>query len=208
MNIMMSRQEAAQMGLSPISGRQVSPGREAVEGLRIRSLARHDAERVFRFNFDLYQERKRFNNFFHARTEPTPTSSAELVDGLVERIGARQAVAVVAAAERRMVGLAFAERLRVGGYHDPFISFYVAEGFRGRRVGSAMMDELIQRSKGVFDVLMLSVRAENARAREFYSKFGFKEAGSSPSGKHIRMALRLMLRLEPEEIRQRQCGPL
>jgi ribosomal-protein-alanine N-acetyltransferase len=78
---------------------------------------------------------------------------------------------------------------QVIGYVGCWISFEeaqitnvaVAPAYRGRRVGTEMMAELIRRvkEKGV-TALTLEVRPSNAPALALYKNYGFKEAGRRP----------------------------
>jgi GNAT superfamily N-acetyltransferase len=85
---------------------------------------------------------------------------------------AREEEIYVALENGRLVGLA--------GYYPPmrFIhSLYVAE--RGRGIGKALLDRLVERAGGA---ISLKVQAKNRRAQDFYAREGFTavERGRDP----------------------------
>jgi ribosomal protein S18 acetylase RimI-like enzyme len=190
MQAFVSRQEMALTGFAPM----LRVG--SLNDVRIRPLVHEDFEKVFRFRRALYEERKRVNNFFNERDEPYEFSTAKLVKGLVERSHTRRAVASVAEAAGEIVGMASVERFRATYSHDPYLTIYVAEGWRNIGVGPKLMRKLIEGSTGVFEVLKLNVSPHNEHARRLYDKLGFREIGPSATGKHIIMALGLPLVIE------------
>ena len=93
------------------------------------------------------------------------------------------------AANENTLYLLALDHAQVIGYVGCWISFEeaqitnvaVAPAYRGRRVGTEMMAELIRRvkEKGV-TALTLEVRPSNAPALTLYKNYGFKEAGRRP----------------------------
>lgn len=58
----------------------------------------------------------------------------------------------------------------------------VLDGWRGRGLGSRLMQAALQASKDRWDQLQLSVFASNTVAQALYRKFGFIERGRWPKG--------------------------
>lgn len=89
---------------------------------------------------------------------------------------------IVAVAERRMIGQLHLDETRFG-YCE--IGMAVARDWRGRGVGSALVEAAIARARerGLHK-LSLAVWPHNAAAIALYRKYGFVEEGLRP--KHIR----------------------
>jgi len=64
--------------------------------------------------------------------------------------------------------------------HVGVLGILVERDHRGRGVGRALLEEAIARSRGRFELLRLSVNADNPRARRLYERFGFRKVGSIP----------------------------
>ncbi|MEP6715354.1 MAG: GNAT family N-acetyltransferase [Terriglobia bacterium] len=71
------------------------------------------------------------------------------------------------------------ERRRHKGH---IYGFYVSELHRGRRVGTALMQELLRRAAEdpTIEQLLLAVTVEQAAAQALYRKFGFEIWGTEP----------------------------
>ena len=92
------------------------------------------------------------------------------------------AIGLVAESEGEIVG--FCEVNRVRPPRCEFGSFgrtlSVRKQSRGRGVGSALLKEMIERSRGKFEFLELEVFAGNPAAKHIYEKNGFKAYGLRP----------------------------
>jgi ribosomal protein S18 acetylase RimI-like enzyme len=58
----------------------------------------------------------------------------------------------------------------------------VGRPWRGRGIGRALLRAAIDRSRGRFELVELSVFATNTRARKLYESVGFRSWGVLPKG--------------------------
>jgi RimJ/RimL family protein N-acetyltransferase len=72
---------------------------------------------------------------------------------------------------------------------------YVKEAARGTGLAKAMIDAVVDHARGKVEQIVLSVVADNERARKFYGKMGFEAYGME------RRALRIGERYYDEEFR-------
>ena len=68
------------------------------------------------------------------------------------------------------------------GGHVAVLGIVVAEAHRGRGIGEALMRHAIERCRGKFEVIRLTVFSVNERARRLYRRVGFVETGHQPRG--------------------------
>ncbi|HEY1708354.1 MAG TPA: GNAT family N-acetyltransferase [Rhizomicrobium sp.] len=59
-------------------------------------------------------------------------------------------------------------------------SMYVRDAFKGKGVGDALLQALLEHAVTCVEQVALTVTAENARAIRFYERFGFREYGRIP----------------------------
>jgi RimJ/RimL family protein N-acetyltransferase len=64
--------------------------------------------------------------------------------------------------------------------HVGVLGILVAHPFRGRGVGRALLLDALQRARGRFEIVRLSVFADNTRAKELYRRVGFAPYGRLP----------------------------
>lgn len=111
------------------------------------------------------------------RTEPQPASDWEAE---IAAYGDRYPW-LVAEFEGEVVGLAYAKPWNARQAYDwtAEATVYVAEGQRGRRVGSTLYRELLERlgAQGFWSVMAL-VTSPNAGSEALHASFGFKLVGT------------------------------
>jgi RimJ/RimL family protein N-acetyltransferase len=64
--------------------------------------------------------------------------------------------------------------------HVGVLGILVDERYRGRGVGTALLDHSLQRAREKFDLVRLAVFSENDGARRLYARFGFVVCGRFP----------------------------
>ena len=79
----------------------------------------------------------------------------------------------------KVVGNAIVERNRVSRYnHRAEISITVLKDFWGRGIGSQLMEMMIEFAQTIgIEILYLEARADNQRAVNLYTKYGFEAIG-------------------------------
>lgn len=92
------------------------------------------------------------------------------------------AIVLVAEVDSHAVGLCEVARQRPGSdvSHRGVLGISVSKDHRGKGVGTALMSEMLQRCKGKFEIVELTVLTANDAARKLYGKFGFKVSGAVP----------------------------
>jgi ribosomal protein S18 acetylase RimI-like enzyme len=64
--------------------------------------------------------------------------------------------------------------------HVGTLAVAVLPEWRGRGVGSGLLDHSLRAAEGMFETVLLNVIAVNERALRLYRKFGFGECGRTP----------------------------
>lgn len=64
--------------------------------------------------------------------------------------------------------------------HVGTLAMAVLPEWRGRGVGTMLLEHALQASEGKFEIVVLDVIAVNDRALRLYRKFGFEECGVTP----------------------------
>jgi RimJ/RimL family protein N-acetyltransferase len=117
---------------------------------------------------------------------PKRPTIGEEADWFVRLFKAAQdgsSVAVVAEEGGRTIGLCSVlpagnlENQHIGG-----LGVLVARDYRGIGVGKALMREALERCRGKFEVVTLSVFQTNSSARKLYESLGFRAWGTLPKG--------------------------
>lgn len=92
------------------------------------------------------------------------------------------AIGLVAEEEDQIIGFCEVIRKRDNSpvAHRGDLGLSVKKEYRGRGVGSKLLEETIRRCKNKFEILELDVYVGNERARCLYKKFGFKSCGILP----------------------------
>ncbi len=154
----------------------------------IRPLRWDDFESIVRNYAELYAERERNPTLGMTLTGAPPTLPEEVTwfAGLYRATLEGRAIAVVAEEDGRAVGIC---TIASQGRDDPtsetahlgVLGILVAEPYRDRGLGRAMMEAAIERARGRFEIVRLIVFASNARARHLYASLGFETVGRLPA---------------------------
>jgi len=115
---------------------------------------------------------------------PSWGEEAEWFAGLYRRVLEGSTVAAVAVEEGRVVGLCTADRRKPAREteHIGVVGLLVAQPWRGRGIGKSLLGRVIERSRGKFEILELSVFHSNTKARGLYQSLGFRPWGLFPGG--------------------------
>lgn len=152
---------------------------------RVRPLRRGDVKQIIANYYLRYDEAKRNPDLGLSMQEGKPTMKSELkwAQRLLRDIRQRNAIATVATVGEKIVGMAdirtetIMERQHVGS-----VGIAINEGYRSNGIGTALMKDLIKRSKGRFEILILDVMSINKAAIGLYKKLGFRVYGTLPKG--------------------------
>jgi RimJ/RimL family protein N-acetyltransferase len=100
---------------------------------------------------------------------PVPQSDIDYYISTIEKEENRDK-SLVAVKDGKIIGVVFYETLENG---NSDIGIFVDEKFRGKGVGTKLLDELIKRTTNTLEV---TIFAKN-KSRQLYKKFGFTEVG-------------------------------
>lgn len=94
------------------------------------------------------------------------------------------AITSIAELDHRAVGNCtvgrIAARADAENGHVGDLGILVRREYRGRGVGRALLRDALARCHSVFEIVRLSVFANNVRAKKLYTEFGFREIGRLP----------------------------
>ncbi|HEV2429753.1 MAG TPA: GNAT family N-acetyltransferase [Thermoplasmata archaeon] len=152
----------------------------------VRDLAWGDFPDVVENYLKLYEEVKSHPDLgiILLPAPPSLGEEAEWFARLYRRVLEGATVAVVAEEEGHAVGLCTVDRRgpHRESQHLGVLGILVASGWRGRGIGRALLRSAIDRSRGSFDLIELSVFRSNDRARALYESVGFRSWGILPKG--------------------------
>jgi len=136
--------------------------------------------------YRLYDERRRGEpigiTLFHER--PSRADEVGWFTELYRRVLTGDAVVVVAERGGHAVGSCVVSRLAAQADaengHVGSLGLLVHQAHRGQGVGTALMRAALEKCRGVFEIVRLSVFATNVRAKKLYTSLGFHEIGRVP----------------------------
>lgn len=157
----------------------------AAEKIIVREVNSSDFYRITQHYSEFYDEIKEDASFGLDFPNKKPSLLDEMVV-FVEDLKAcaeGNAIGLIAENDGVVAGYCFVGRRRpkTPVSHRGGVYLSVKKEFRGKRVGTMLLKEMIQRCKGNFEILELEVFAGNQPARHLYEKFGFKTYGSRPN---------------------------
>lgn len=152
--------------------------------MEIRAVQWADFPSFVEFYYSRYEE-VRTNPDLYLWTQPTKPSlgsEAAWFGGMMKDILDGDAVCFVADVDGKIAGAASVVRK---GFHneDRHAGIYanaLVPEWRGKGVGSQLMDATLKACRGKFEVLYLTVVADNVPAIAMYRKHGFVECGRYP----------------------------
>lgn len=152
---------------------------------KIRDFRKKDVRAIIKNYYSRYTELERNPNLGLAMQEKQPSMNEELkwATKLLKDIRERNALASVAEINGKIVGMcdvrteSIMEKQHVGS-----VGIAVNEGYRSIGIGTALVNDIIRKSKGRFEILRLDLFAINRKALGLYAKSGFKVYGKLPKG--------------------------
>jgi RimJ/RimL family protein N-acetyltransferase len=115
---------------------------------------------------------------------PSYASEAEWFASVLKRQEKGEAIFLVAEEGGQIAGSCSVNRLGPSpeSGHVALLGIMVAEAYRGRGIGRALMTQMIANCRGKFEMIELIVFRTNERARALYLSLGFRTFGILPDG--------------------------
>ena len=154
----------------------------------LRQLRKSDVADFLRYESELYAERSGDPNFGQVVEETCPKNNdlKKWFSSLYQSILDRDTIAYVAIIEGRIAGLCTV--MREGKWcetsHVGVLGIEVLSKYRNIGLGSALISEVLKKSKKRFEIIECSAFATNKGAIKLYEKFRFKKIGIVP--RHIK----------------------
>lgn len=152
--------------------------------MEIRDLASRDFEGLYALRTQRYEEVNQDPAYGMSTlpSPPTPGEFAPWFAHLHKSLRDGTGVCSVAEEDGEIVGMA-----RIGSESDALetrhvgvLSIEVLPRFRGRRVGTALLEHALERCRGVFEIVKLETLPENVAGQRLYERFGFEVYGRLP----------------------------
>ncbi|MFZ0830944.1 MAG: GNAT family N-acetyltransferase [Thermoplasmata archaeon] len=114
--------------------------------------------------------------------KPTLGEEAQWFSGLFRGFREGKSVVAVAEEDRKAVGLCQVDPkgVHLEGQHIGVLGIMVAAAYRNRGIGKALLTYAIDKCRGKFEIVELSVFATNAHGRALYQSVGFRSWGILP----------------------------
>lgn len=154
--------------------------------MEIRTLASRDLDGVYALRMHRYVEIETEPAYGMSTVSAPPTRGefAEWFGTLHNSVLDETAVCSVAEEDDGIVGMARIgpESEALETRHVGILSIEVLPAFRGRGIGSALLEQALEGCRGRFELVKLEVLPGNAAGLRLYRKFGFEEYGRLPRG--------------------------
>lgn len=148
----------------------------------IRYPKKDDVQAMWEYINTLSKER----TFIIYQGEKVPLKDEEkFLNSLLKKITKRKAVQLLVVHDGKVIGISditMKERIE---RHIGVFGITIAKGFRGERIGSKLMETVINEAKRnlpQLEIIILGVFANNNLAKQMYKNFGFIEYGTLPNG--------------------------
>ena len=115
-------------------------------------------------------------------TEPSMNQDLDWFSNLCRKVALGNTVAIVVEVDSHVVGLCEVGRVLASPEvsHRGILGMAIRREHRGKGLGSAMLKLTLEKCKGKFEVIELSVFSNNDAAKRLYEKFHFKPIGVRP----------------------------
>ena len=154
--------------------------------MQVRDLAWEDFRDITENYYSVYEEVKADPEIGIGLFPDRPPLSAEggWFSGLFGRVQDGKSVAVVVEKEGRVAGMCQVDPKGPVAevHHIGVLGILVGKPYRGQGIGRALLAGALERCRGKFELVELSVFSTNRRARELYERSGFRCWGTLPDG--------------------------
>jgi RimJ/RimL family protein N-acetyltransferase len=115
------------------------------------------------------------------RKKPALSEELEWFSNLYKNVEQGKIIATVAEADSKVVGLYEVEGSRADSdvAHGGRLGISIVKEYRRRGIGTELMRQTLEKCKGKFEVVELSVFSIN-KAKKLYERFGFQTFGHNP----------------------------
>lgn len=152
------------------------------EEIIIRYPTKEDLNSMWEYINTLSQER----TFIRYQGEKISLDEEEkYLNLLLEKIAKKEAVQLLVICEGKIVGVSDVEMQDKTAKHLGIFGITVAKDFRGRGIGTKLMETVIneaERNINKLEIIILEVFANNDLAKDLYKRFGFLQYGMLPNG--------------------------
>lgn len=156
--------------------------------IMVRELRRRDFNEAVSNYYGIYDEVKRNSwvGIVLFDEKPSMKEERKWFRDTFKRIRAGTGFTLVAEVDGKVVGITDVQDKmpQLEQRHIGYVGIMVIEGYRSMGVGTALLTALIEKAKaqGRYELLVLSLLANNKHAYNLYRKMGFVEFGSLPNG--------------------------
>jgi ribosomal protein S18 acetylase RimI-like enzyme len=153
--------------------------------MHVRELRWQDFDDIRETYYRFYDERDRGVpiGLHLLETRPSLTEEADWFVKTFRSVLDGERIVSVAEVDGRVVGhcsIWRAAPATAENGHVGILGIVVDERCRGQGVGTALLRDALDRARGKFEVVRLSVFATNERAQKLYRRFGFVDCGRIP----------------------------
>jgi len=115
------------------------------------------------------------------KKKPTLAEELQWFTDFYKKVEEGRTVATVAAEDSKTVGICEVEGYRPGSDvdHRGGLGLVVRKEYRGRGIGTELLRQTIEKCRGKFEIIELSVFTVN-KAKSLYERFGFQTYGHNP----------------------------
>ena len=152
--------------------------------MKIRPVQKRDFPQIFDIYMQGYAEAAKDRDFgdVNRLKKPDRKVMKPWAKKLASEIKSGDLIYIVAEDRKRVVGFCYVKKLDTPDSetsHVANLGIRVVRDMRGSGIGTALIKEIIKRSRGKFEILDLSVMAINRDAERLYRKFGFVRWGTA-----------------------------
>ena len=148
----------------------------------VRELKPEDFDELVATFFTYFEEAEEDPGFGLSLLRQKPTMEEERLwfSKTLKDIDDGSVIMMVAEADSHIVGNCVVRRVKPKSPEDHRgnLGISVRKDYRGKGIGEALMKATIEKCRGKFEVIELSVLAHNRRAKRLYEKLGFRTYGT------------------------------
>ncbi len=150
----------------------------------IRALEKRDFTDLISNYFMRYGERKDNARAFIGIPEKPPSLKYEnkWFSQLLKDVERGKSIASVAEVDGKAIGMCnlITKNQQEERRHVGTLGISIREGFRSFGIGTALINDVISKAKGVFEIINLEVFSTNPKAKSLYERLGFNVYGKFP----------------------------